>query len=123
MFIWSGKATLNLASYDIVRAKCKLFLQERAKGRFPAPLIYSLEEGESMARRFVSRLVPSHGDKEDDQIKNFPMLGDLSNDKLQRLRSKFRFYDPRSDSSFLYWFAIVSNQKSKVIRQGRSLCE
>ena len=123
MFIWSGRATLQSRSYDELRVRCKHLLEDRAKGRFPAPTISALIEGESRARRFSSRLVPSHGDKYEDQLQNFPALKSLSEDELQRLRSKFRFYDPKSDASFLHWFAMVSNQNSKITRQGRSLIE
>lgn len=123
MFIWSGKATLQSANFDSLRIQCKLFLQERARSRFPSPTIFELKEGESMARRFSSRLIPSHGDTEDDQRKNFTALDSLTDAELQRLRTKFRFYDPRSDSSFVHWFAMVSNQSLKASREGRSLCE
>ncbi len=122
MFVWSGRETLD-SSYDVLRKDCMDFLLERSKDRFPAPTLYSLKEGESMARRFSSRLVPSHGDKEDDQIKNFPALQILSEDYLRRLRSKYRIYDPQSDDTFLHWFAKISNTNSSKWQQASSLCE
>jgi hypothetical protein len=122
MFIWSGRNTSN-SLFDSIRNECEESLREKAKGRFPSPTIHFLNENESMARRFSSRLVPSHGDKEADQFKNFPDLKTLSEDELKTLRSKFWMYDRDSDSTFLHWFAIVSNETEKMWRNENSLCE
>ena len=118
MFVWSGKATYNLPEYNSLRDECKQFLSQRANGRFPAPTsIHILKEGESMARHFVSRLVPSHGDKDDEQRMN------LSAYLIQQLRAKLGWHNQKCDSSYMYWLDRISKVDSNMTQQGTSLCE
>lgn len=121
MIMWSGKATLDSPIYNSLRGYCKDILKNSAKDRFPSPTIYCIEEGESMARRLTSRLVPSHGDSDEDQLRNFPELNNLSSADTQNLQSKFRYYDPKTDASFLHWYSKVSNLKST--QEAKSLCK
>ena len=125
MFIWSSKTCSDdSSSFNHIRNVCEKHLLDEAKDRFPSPTMHFLKEGESMARRFSARLVPSHGDQEEDQMKNFSALHMLSEDELRRLRMKFRIYDPLSDASFLHWFAKVKYIDSMKWQQGgSSLCE
>lgn len=106
MFIWSGKGTQN-SEHDILRKCCKDHIEQASVNRFPAPITFTFNEGDSMARRFTSRLVPSHGDKEEDWVKNL-----------------FRMYDKASgDLSFRHWIDFVTNVKSKKWQHGTSLCD
>jgi hypothetical protein len=122
MFIWSGQATLQ-PEFDHIREEFKNFLLERARNRFPAPKIHELCEGDSMSRRFTSRLAPSHADPPEQQLAHFPALGTLSAEELSALRSKFRFYDPTTDPSFRGWFWGVASAASSSKDMGLSLCE
>jgi len=122
LYIWSGKATMN-SNYDCLRNRCEKFLKERAKKRFPAPALHFFNEGESMARKLVSLLAPSHGDQPIDQVEHFSKLGDLSTSELQNLRLKFRVYDPKSDATYSHWFNSILSKGSKYTREGISLCE
>ena len=120
MFIWSGRGTLN-SEHNILRDRCKYRVKESSKNRFPAPTLFTSKDGDSMARRFTSRLVPSHGDNVEDWVKNFPLLSTRRttiNDK------KFRMYDRSgADLSFTHWIDFVMNEKSKKWKHGTSLCE
>jgi len=122
LFVWSGQGTLE-PKYDSIRQDFKTFLQERSKNRFPMPKLHMLKEGDSMSRRFTSRLSPSHADPPEQQLAHFPALSTLSADELTALRSKFRFYDPVTDPSFRSWFWGVASATSSSKDVGLSLCE
>lgn len=122
LFVWSGQATLT-SEYDAIREEFQAFLQDRSKNRFPMPKIHLLSEGDSMSRRFTSRLSPSHADPPEQQLAHFPALASLSADELLALRSKFRFYDPAADPSFRGWFWGVASAASASKEMGLSLCE
>jgi hypothetical protein len=119
MFIWSGRATLG-TEFDNTREECKQFLRKRAKDRFPSPQLHLLSENDSMSRRLVSRLVPSHHDGPDQQLIHFPALKSLDDAILKTIRAKFRIYDSSSDTSFNIWFSNVFKNEG---RDGSSLCE
>ena len=119
MFIWSGRATLS-SDFDNIREDCKQFLLKRAKDRFPSPQLHQLSESDSMSRRLVSRLVPSHHDGPDQQLSHFSALKSLDDSTLKSLRDKFRIYDTSSDTSFNIWFA---NTLKHGDTDGPSLCE
>ena len=87
------------------------------------PKLHLLSEGDSMSRRFTSRLSPSHADPPEQQLAHFPALASLSADELLALRSKFRFYDPAADPSFRGWFWGVASAASASKDMGLSLCE
>ena len=80
-----------------------------------------LEEAKSTTRYFLSQLVPSHGGKEKDQLKNFLDLIDMSNYQPEELWSKFRLYDAKADASFMDWFGKISNLSFKANRVFHSL--
>jgi hypothetical protein len=124
LFIWSGKDVANECG-DKIRNHLIQFLLDRSVGRFPMPTLYSLNENESMSRRFTSLLAPSHGDAIEHQVANFPSLAfQLSEIELQNLRSKFCLYDPMVDPSFRDWFWNVSSAITKEERNaGESLCD
>lgn len=122
MFIWSGKSTLS-AEYDNIRKEFEEFLLHRSKDRFPMPKLHILSEGDSMSRRFTSRLAPSHADPPEHQLAHFPTLSSLSPEELSALRDKFRFYDPDVDPSFRSWFWKVASAASASKDEGISLCE
>jgi hypothetical protein len=96
---------------------------ERSKNRFPAPELHMLFDGDSMSRRFTARLAPSHADPEDHQMAHFPALSSLSPESLERLRSKFKFYDSSSDASFRTWFWSVASATNASRTEGLSLCD
>jgi len=123
LFVWSGQATVEKPEYDGIREEFKQFLLERSKNRFPMPQLHLLSEGDSMSRRFTSRLSPSHADPPEQQLAHFPALASLSTEELTSLRSKFRFYDPATDPSFRGWFWGVASAASSSKDQGLSLCE
>ena len=122
-FVWSGKACTKPDQYDAIREKFKAFLMEKSKNRFPMPEIHMLIDGDSMSRRFTTRLAPSHADSPDQQIANFPELAQLSSDALQSVRSRFQFYDAAADASFRKWFWSVSSATHASREDGMSLCE
>ncbi|KAI2488714.1 hypothetical protein MHU86_25768 [Fragilaria crotonensis] len=122
LFVWSGKATLD-AAYDPIRERCKEFLLERSKTRFPMPRLHMLSEGDSMSRRFTSRLAPTHADPPEQQIAHFPQLASLSPEEIAGLRDKFRFYEESTDASFRRWFWSVASASSNARYEGMSLCD
>jgi hypothetical protein len=122
LFVWSGKRCKG-PEYDDIRENFKSFLLERAEGRFPMPELHILAEGDSMGRRFTSRLAPSHADPPDHQIAHFPLLETLPAPELDAVRQKFRFYDASSDASFRAWFWSVASATSVSRKDGQSLCE
>jgi hypothetical protein len=122
LFVWSGKATLD-AAYDPIREKCREFLLARSKTRFPMPRLHMLSEGDSMSRRFTSRLAPSHADPPDQQIAHFPELASLTPEEISAVRDKFRFYEESTDASFRRWFWSIASASSNARYEGMSLCE
>jgi hypothetical protein len=122
MFVWSGRAALA-SDNEGIREQCKDFLVSRSKNRFPMPQLHELSEGDSMSRRFTTRLAPSHADPSEHQIAHFPALAALSSTELSALCAKFCFYDELSDSSFRSWFWNVASASSRAREEGVSLCE
>jgi len=96
---------------------------EKAKDRFPMPEIHMLFDGDSMSRRFTTRLAPSHADSKDHQLANFPELATLSAEALENVRSRFQFYDAAADASFRKWFWSVSSATHASREDCMSLCE
>lgn len=82
-----------------------------------------LFDGDSMSRRFTARLAPSHADPVDQQVAHFPGLSSLSPEALERLHSKFKFYDSSADASFRKWFWSVASATNVSRTEGTSLCE
>ena len=121
LFVWSGRDTTG-QEYDAVRQHCKAFLEARSKTRFPSPSFFMLNEGDSMCRRFTTRLAPSHADPHEQQLVHFPALASLSPSDIQELREKFRFYDASTDASFRRWFWTVASASSNARNIGMSLC-
>ncbi|MGK3738928.1 MAG: hypothetical protein ACI8RD_001352, partial [Bacillariaceae sp.] len=122
LFIWSG-ANCTAKRYDGIRDKLKTYLLEVSMNRFPQPELHVLEDGDSMSRRFTARLAPSHADPIDNQIVHFPALSTLDPAALEKLRSKFKFYDSKSDESFRTWFWSVASASNNSRSDGMSLCE
>jgi hypothetical protein len=122
-FVWLGKACTQSNPSDSVLEKYKKFLHKKAKDRFPMPEIHMLFDGDSMSRRFTTRLAPSHADSPEQQVANFPELSSLSSASLESLRSRFRFYDAAADASFRKWFWSVSSATNASREDGVSLCE
>jgi len=122
LFIWSG-ANCTAKRYDGIREKFKTHLLKLSKNRFPMPELHELNDGDSMSRRFTPRLAPSHADPIDNQIVHFPLLSTLKQAALNDLRSKFKFYDAKSDESFRTWFWSVASASNNSIMEGMSLCE
>lgn len=122
LFIWSG-VNCTATRYDGIRQKFKAHLLEISRDRFPMPVLHELNDGDSMCRRFTSRLAPSHADPIDNQIVHFPLLSTLKAHALNDLRSKFKFYDAKSDESFRSWFLDVSSASNNSRMEGMSLSE
>jgi len=122
LFVWSG-ANCTAGRYDGIREKFKTHLLEISKNRFPMPELLEINDGDSMSRRFTPRLAPSHADPIDNQIANFPLLSTLKTGALDDLRSKFKFYDAKSDESFRTWFWSVVSASNISRMEGMSLCE
>lgn len=99
------------------------FLLDRSSSRFPMPNFHSLTEGESMSRRFVTLLAPSHGDPSEHQIAHYQALAELTDQQRERLNKKFVFYDPEVDPSFRKWFWNVASASSGGSGNGISLCD
>lgn len=137
LFVWSGRA-LNqksvVGSIENIRQVCTNYLLEQTKHRFPCPRLYVVGEGDSMARRFTSRLSPTHLDPPEQQIAHFTNLNTLMEDELMHLRNKFYYFGTHSNngdgnnndqnnSSFRRWFWNVASASSKVSLEGVSLCQ
>mmetsp|Transcript_23585 Transcript_23585/g.25117 ORF Transcript_23585/g.25117 Transcript_23585/m.25117 type:complete len:964 (-) Transcript_23585:2914-5805(-) len=122
LFIWSG-VNCTAKRYDGIREKFKTHLLEASTNRFPKPELHVLEDGDSMSRRFTARLAPSHADPIDNQIVHFPSLSTLKPEAIEKLRSKFKFYDSKSDASFRTWFWSVASASNNSRLDGMSLCE
>ena len=122
LFLWSGRKCKG-PEFDDIRRRAVRFLLERSEKRFPMAEFHSLSEGDSMSRRLVARLAPSHADPPDHQIAHFPALALLSPNELEALRAKFRFYDASADASFRTWFWNVSSATHASRKAGLSLCE
>lgn len=87
------------------------------------PTLYVLQEGDSMSRRFTSRLAPTHADPSEQQIAHFPDLATLTPNELAGLIDKFRFYEETVDASFRRWFWSIASASSNSRNEGMSLCE
>ena len=87
------------------------------------PRLHMLSEGDSMSRRFTSRLAPSHADPPDQQIAHFPELASLTPEEISAVRDKFRFYEESTDASFRRWFWSIASASSNARYEGMSLCE
>lgn len=124
-FVWSGRlcAGSDDPRYDEIRKEYRQFLERRGKNRFPMPEVHILYDGDSMSRRFTTRLAPTHADTPDQQLANFPELAQLPARTLEDMRSHFRFYDASSDASFRKWFWSVSSATNASREDGMSLCE
>ena len=122
-FVWTGKSCTQAVPYEAIREKFKAFLMEKSKNRFPMPEIHMLVDGDSMSRRFTTRLAPSHADSPDQQLANFPELAALSPAAVESVRSRFQFYDAAADASFRKWFWSVSSATHASREDGMSLCE
>lgn len=122
LFVWTGANCLG-ARYDGIRDKFRIHLLESTKNRFPLPELHELKEGDSMSRRFTARLAPSHADPMENQLVHFPALSTLNPTALKNLRSKFKFYDAKSDASFRAWFWGVASASNVSRLDGTSLCE
>jgi len=123
LFVWSGKATLD-TQYDGIRQHCQDFLLDRSKLRFPQPQLHVVHEGESMSRRFTTRLAPTHADPWDRVVVHFPALQSLTPMEKTSLLQKFVFHDEQSDDvSFRRWFWSVASAGSPAAQQGMSLCQ
>lgn len=122
LFVWSGTATSN-QQYDIIRRQMRKFLDDRSAGRFPMPNFHSLTEGDSMSRRFVALLAPSHGDPAEHQVAHYQALTNLTEGERKQLNDKFQFYDSEVDPSFRKWFWEVASASSGGSGNGVSLCD
>lgn len=99
IFIWSGLDVAGPA-LDYVRQRCIQYALESSAQRYPQPHIRVFTEGDSNARWLECRLVPSHKDPIEEQLKSFPQLHELSQEERQRLLSKFH----RTDEMSFYQF-------------------
>ena len=82
------------------------------------PRLHMLSEGDSMSRRFTSRLAPSHADPPDQQIAHFPELASLTPEEISAVRDKFRFYEESTDASFRRWFWSIASASSNARYEG-----
>jgi hypothetical protein len=94
IFIWSG---LDMAGpeFDLLRQRCIHYAIDISMQRYPQPHIRVFTEGDSNARWLECRLIPSHKDPIEEQLKSFPQLRELSQER-QRLLSKFHRTDEMS---------------------------
>jgi len=90
-FLWHGKSSPPML---LTHPNPSEWLHTRSSHRFPAADHHTFTEGDSMQRRFVAHLAPSHGDTCDT-----PSFSNLS------VKAKFTIYDPKVDSSYNYWMA------------------
>ena len=90
--------------YDAVRTTCMQMVEQWCVARYPYPNIMQFNEGDSMSRFLVARLVPSHKDSEFQQLKSFPGLALLDKYQLKELREKLVWTD---DYSYYEWMAQV----------------
>jgi hypothetical protein len=106
-------------SYDFLRRAANEFLASESHDRFPSPTQIELYEGDSMCRKLIRILIPSHGDLYDQQITDYSDLRLLSEEDIIALRGKFKTYDSMNDPCFRHWFWRVARARSV---DGKLLC-
>jgi hypothetical protein len=122
LFVWSGSSASD-RQYDRLRQQMQKFLLDRISTRFPVPNFHFLAEGDSMSRRFVTLLAPSHGDPAEHQVAHYQALAEFTDLQRERLNKKFHFYDPETDPSFRKWFWGVASASNGGSGSGVSLCD
>jgi len=106
MFIWRGKAS---SPSELLQTNGTEWLRARSHNRFPTPTLHTFSEGNSMERRLLTRLSPSHGDTKEDQCADFEDFAKLSDNMQNAVREKFRFYDNNADKSYRRWINSIVN--------------
>lgn len=106
-------------SYDFLRDAAKEFLKNELHDVFPSPTLVELHEGDSMCRKLIRMLIPSHGDVYEQQLKDYSELRLLSEEEIIALRGKFKMYDSINDPCFRHWFWRVVRARSI---DGKLLC-
>jgi len=104
VFVWNGQEVCG-EQFDHIRDAMQVLIDESIQNRLPTPTISWFPEGSSMARFFISRLIPSHKDPIDRQLETFPELRLLPPQELACFCSKF----PQTDeqSFFHYYWSIM----------------
>ncbi|CAM9872972.1 unnamed protein product [Scytosiphon promiscuus] len=100
VFVWSG-ADVCGEEFDPVREACRRVFSGEAGSRFPCATVVFLKDGTSWSRYLTSRLIPSHKDPVDDQLKGFPALAGVPPADVERLRAKL---PPTDDESYRDFF-------------------
>ena len=99
MMLWVGRNALDDAD-SIDCAKGAALARVQAQGRWPAPRLRVVREGDGQARYVTSRLNPAHQDAAEDQEVWHPDLSALDEDeRLDLVRSM----PPTDDVSILGW--------------------
>lgn len=73
--------------------------------------VIELREGNSMCRKLIRMLIPSHGDAYEQQLIHNPDLKSLSEAELTALRAKFQVYDSINDPCFRHWFWRIAKAR------------
>ncbi|CAM9148905.1 unnamed protein product, partial [Ectocarpus sp. 12 AP-2014] len=100
VFVWSGSAVCG-PEFEAVREACRGVFAGEAGARFPyAPVVF-LKDGTSWSRYLTSRLIPSHKDPVEDQLRGFPNLAGVPEAEVEQLRAKL---PPTDDESYREFF-------------------
>ncbi|CAM9391491.1 unnamed protein product [Ectocarpus fasciculatus] len=100
VFVWSGSAVCG-PEFEAVREACMGVFAGEAGSRFPyAPVVF-LKDGTSWSRYLTSRLIPSHKDPVEEQLRGFPILAGVPEAEVEQLRAKL---PPTDDESYREFF-------------------
>ncbi|CAN0575448.1 unnamed protein product, partial [Ectocarpus sp. 12 AP-2014] len=100
VFVWSGSAVCG-PEFEAVREACRGVFAGEAGSRFPyAPVVF-LKDGTSWSRYLTSRLIPSHKDPVEEQLRGFPNLAGVPEAEVEQLRAKL---PPTDDESYREFF-------------------
>ena len=114
VFVWVGKQAKESAQSEQLRQTCVQLFQHQTAHRFPSPYFMSFNEGDSMSRWLLCRLVPSHKDPPEIQEKLFPSIKLLGEQQRRALVSKFHYTD---DLSYYQYYLEYIDEKAQFWSQ------
>ncbi|CAM9659377.1 unnamed protein product [Discosporangium mesarthrocarpum] len=106
IYIWSGHTVCG-REFDPLRKACEAGVAVSAASRFPSASVTFLKDGSSWSRYLTSRLIPSHKDSIEQQLKSFPALASVPRAELEGLRRKL---PPTDDPSYHQYFWEACDQ-------------
>ena len=100
LFLWSGALTADMDHVDELRAAAVDHLLMSSLDRCPAPLLYSVRDGDSASRFVTHQLVPSHLDTAAEMEQSFPELKQMSEEERKLFIMGLGFTDELSFNQY-----------------------